>query len=62
MLVDAGTLQFAVAPIIAVVVVCLLGLLLRWIFGTGRRARVYFDADPALWAATRRSREFVMPA
>jgi hypothetical protein len=28
---------------------------------TGRRARVYFDADPALWAASRRARELVMP-
>ncbi len=28
---------------------------------TGRRARVYFDADPALWAASRRGSELVMP-
>jgi hypothetical protein len=29
---------------------------------TGRRARVYFDADPALWAASRRGSEVVIPA
>jgi hypothetical protein len=28
---------------------------------TGRRARVYFDADPASWAASRRVSELVMP-
>jgi hypothetical protein len=28
---------------------------------TGRRGRVYFDADPALWAASRRASELVMP-
>jgi hypothetical protein len=29
---------------------------------TGRRARVYFDAEPALCAASRRSSAFVIPA
>ena len=29
---------------------------------TGRRARVYFDADPASCAANRRSSALVMPA
>jgi hypothetical protein len=29
---------------------------------TGRRARVYFEAAPALWAASRRSSIVVMPA
>ena len=29
---------------------------------TGRRARVYFDAEPALWRATRRSSALVIPA
>jgi hypothetical protein len=28
---------------------------------TGRRVRVYFDADPALCAASRRSSDVVMP-
>jgi hypothetical protein len=28
---------------------------------TGRRARVYFDADPASWAASRRASALVMP-
>ena len=28
---------------------------------TGRRARVYFDAVPSLWAARRRSSEVVIP-
>ena len=27
----------------------------------GSRARVYFDAEPALWAASRRTSELVMP-
>jgi hypothetical protein len=36
----------------------------RWIQAsrTGRRARVYFDAEPALCAASRRSSAFVIPA
>lgn len=34
--IDAGSLHYTVGPIIAVVVVCLLGLLLRWVFGSGR--------------------------
>jgi hypothetical protein len=29
---------------------------------TGRRERVYFDAAPALWAASRRGKLVVMPA
>jgi hypothetical protein len=29
---------------------------------TGRRARVYFEAAPALWAASRRSSAVVIPA
>ena len=29
---------------------------------TGRRARVYFDAEPALWAVSRRSSAVVIPA
>jgi hypothetical protein len=33
---DSGSHYYTAGPIIAVVVVCLLGLLLRWIFGTGR--------------------------
>jgi hypothetical protein len=28
---------------------------------TGRRGRVYFDAEPALWAASRRTSDVVMP-
>jgi hypothetical protein len=28
---------------------------------TGRRTRVYFDADPALWASSRRSSAVVIP-
>jgi hypothetical protein len=36
-LADSGS-QYTAGPIVAVVVVCLLGLLLRWIFG-GRRSR-----------------------
>jgi hypothetical protein len=33
---DPGS-HYTAGPIVAVVVVCLLGLVLRWIFGTGRR-------------------------
>jgi hypothetical protein len=33
---DPGS-HYTAGPIVAVVVVCLLALLLRWIFGTGRR-------------------------
>ena len=47
--IDAGSLHYAVGPAIAVVVVCLLGLLLRWVFGSGRSsaaARVRPDAAP----------------
>ena len=29
---------------------------------TGRRARVYFEAAPALWAASRRTSAVVIPA
>jgi hypothetical protein len=28
---------------------------------TGRRGRVYFDAEPVVWAASRRTSEVVMP-
>ena len=28
---------------------------------TGRRGRVYFDAEPALWAASRRTSDVVIP-
>jgi len=34
--VDAGSLHYAFGPTVAVVVICLLSLLLRWVFGTGR--------------------------
>jgi len=34
--VDTGTLHYTFGPTVAVVVVCLLGVLLRWVFGSGR--------------------------
>ena len=34
--VDGGSLHYAFGPTVAVVVVCLLGVLLRWVFGSGR--------------------------
>ena len=33
---DAGSLHYAVGPVIAIVAVCLLAVLMRWIFGSGR--------------------------
>jgi hypothetical protein len=33
---DGGSLHYAYGPTVAVVVVCLLGVLLRWVFGSGR--------------------------
>jgi hypothetical protein len=37
--VDGGSLHYAFGPTVAVVVVCLFGVLLRWIFGSGRSSR-----------------------
>jgi hypothetical protein len=34
--VDTATLHYTFGPTVAVVVVCLLGVLLRWVFGSGR--------------------------
>jgi hypothetical protein len=34
--VDTGSLHYTFGPTVAIVVVCLLGVLLRWVFGTGR--------------------------
>jgi hypothetical protein len=33
--IEVGSLQYAVGPVVAVVVVLLLGLFMRWAFGTG---------------------------
>jgi hypothetical protein len=32
----AGNAQYTVGPIVAVVVICVLALVLRWVFGSGR--------------------------
>ena len=37
--VGGGSLHYAFGPIVAVVVICLLSVLLRWVFGTGRSRR-----------------------
>lgn len=36
---DAGSFHFAVGPVIAIVMVCLLAALARWVFGSGRAGR-----------------------
>jgi hypothetical protein len=33
---DAGSYHYLAGPVVAIVVVCLLGVLMRWVFGSGR--------------------------
>ena len=46
--VDAGSLHYAVGPVIAVVVLVLLGLFLRWAFGSGPSRRRPSPGDDGL--------------
>jgi hypothetical protein len=48
-LIQAGSLHYALGPLIAVVVLVLLGVFMRWAFGTGYgRGRPAADADDGL--------------
>jgi hypothetical protein len=47
---DVG-LHYAYGPTVAVVVVCLLGVLMRWVFGSGRSR----GSRTAAWMAARRA-------
>jgi hypothetical protein len=42
---DAGGYHYVVGPVVAVVVVCLLAVVMRWIFGSGR-SRAAATAQP----------------
>jgi hypothetical protein len=46
---DGGGLHYAYGPTVAVVVVCLLGVLMRWVFGSGRSR----GSRTAAWMAGR---------
>jgi hypothetical protein len=48
--IEAGSLHYAVGPVVAVVVLILLGLFMRWAFGTGygRRRRPPAPVDDGL--------------
>jgi hypothetical protein len=48
--VDAGSLHYAVGPLIAVVVLVLLGVFMRWAFGSGPTRRRSTPADDGLLA------------
>jgi hypothetical protein len=48
--VEAGSLSYAVGPFIVLVVLVLLGLFMRWAFGTGQSRRRRQPADDGLLA------------
>lgn len=43
---DVGSYHYVAGPVVAIVVVCLLAVLMRWIFGSGR-SRAAIAAPPA---------------
>ncbi|WP_448627229.1 hypothetical protein [Geodermatophilus sp. URMC 64] len=46
--IQAGSLHYAVGPVIAIVVLLLIGLFMRWAFGTGSSAAPPSDTDDGL--------------
>jgi hypothetical protein len=44
---DAGSYHYLAGPVVAIVVVCLLAVLMRWIFGTGRSRAAAAAVPPA---------------
>jgi hypothetical protein len=46
--VEAGSLHYAVGPVVAIVVLVLLGVFMRWAFGTGAAGKAPSTADDGL--------------